>query len=256
MLGQWFEEYDDLALDVQESNYRTFPLNVQRWLNFIDDHPLIAPRIAAWEVEADFRNWFAAIPVQSATVGGNRLDWPIETRSRLALQLGLFRAFGSGELDVAPFALQFFYVQGNFDAQVSNIARRIFTPFARELRREIQKLPLSELTESVDTSVPASDRVVLLDHNSASYKELVDALGKLERAVRDLNDYPDPKLKEQHIAEICAGQELLKPRYTRIAAVWGVLRAPLQFLMKQFAKIEVGHIANLVWKILVKLFGS
>jgi hypothetical protein len=256
MLNSWLDEYEELARDVVESNYQTFPLNVQRWLNLIDDHPLIAPRIAAWEQESDFKKWFAAIPISGGPVGGNRLIWPVETRMRLGLQLGLFRGFGSGELDIAPFALHFFYIQGDFHAQVANITRHIFVPFARELRREIQKIPLTESLENGSGTVPASDRVVPLNHNSAAYKDLMGALEMLERAVRGLNDYPEPEIREQHAAELSAGRELLKPRYARVAAIWGVFRAPLRWLIKQFAEKEIGHIADTVWKLLVSLFGS
>lgn len=247
MIESWLEEYDELARDVSESNYHTFALNVRRWLDFIDAHEIFAPRIAKWEADAEFKRWFEAIPIDEGTMGGTQLDWPRDTSTRLGLQLGLFRALGSGEIDIAPFALHFMYVDGDFHVQVANITRRLFMPFARERRRAIQRLPFTMRADAEDASVEA-DSVVLLDRDGQAYKELVEALEELTERLRRLNDYPAPGLKERHIAELSAGRELLKPDSARRGALWSTLRPPLLWLAKQFAGTEVGHVADLAWK--------
>lgn len=254
MIESWLEEYDELARDVSESNYHTFPLNVQRWLDFIDANDVFAPQIAKWESDADFKHWFAAIPIDYGTIGGTQLNWPRDTVTRLGLQIGLFRAFGSGEIDIAQFALHFMYVEGDFHVQVANITRRLFGPFARELRRAIQRLSLTKGADEEDENF-AEDRVIFLDHGGNPYKELVHALEELTGSLRRLNDYPLPDLKERHIAELSAGRELLKPDRARRGALWSTLRPPLLWLAKQFAGTEVGHVADIAWKWLAGLLG-
>jgi hypothetical protein len=180
---------------------------VQRWLTFIDDHPLVAPHIAAWERSVDFKTWWvAAQQTTGSMVGSGDLDWPNDVLQRLGLQIALHRAFASGEIQLPDFAINFFYTDGNFDAQVYNITAHMFRPFERELRRTLQKIDLTSEPQMDAASVLASDRVVRLDHNSAAYRDVIDALEKLEAAIAGLNDYPTADAKDRHVAELSAGR--------------------------------------------------
>lgn len=250
----WLGEYDELAQDIESSGHESFALNVQRWLDLIDSHPLIAPHVASWEQRIDFPAWYdMAGETVGSFVGSGRLNWPRDALERLALHFGLMRAFASGEIEIYNFTSNFMYIDGNFDAQVLHVGSNLFHPFQRELRRTLQKLDLSQPPALDDATVPASDRVVRLDHNSEAYRKVVTALENLEAAIARLNDYPSPELKERQVAELSAGRRLLNASHARVAAVWAVLRSPLQSLVKLFAEKEVGHLADQVWKWLIQL---
>ena len=124
------------------------------------------------------------------------------------------------------------------------------------LRQAVKSLKeeLEDMDDAGADTAPASDRRVRLDHNSPPYIELIGALDRLTQAIAALNDYPDLDLKEQQQAELSAGKDLLKPLYARTRAIWGVLEAPLRWLMREFAGKEIGHLADAVWKFLTSLF--
>lgn len=249
MLGSWLDEFNELSEDVESSNYQMFAVNVQRWLDFIDSHALVALHLAAWERRANFPAWYAALDPESGD-----LKWPSNSLERLGIHLGLLRTVGSGELRVYNFTLSFFYTQGDFNLQVHQFVQHVFRPFRRELSRTLQKIDLFEPPAVDEADIPASDRVVTLDHNSAPYRELIDALERLETAIARVNDYPAPEMQERQATEIAAGKRLLSAHRVRLSAVWAVLRVSLQWLIKQFAEKEIGHLADHAWTLLLKLF--
>jgi hypothetical protein len=72
-------------------------------------------------------------------------------------------------------------------------------------------------TQSATTTVqgvPASDRIVSLNHNAPEYKQSMKVLTQAIDAVRGNNEYgnADPEDKEQRLAELEAGGRLLKAR--------------------------------------------
>jgi hypothetical protein len=130
---------------------------------------------------------------------------------------------------------------------------QLFRPFERELRREIQKLDLSNPPASDDAYIPASDRVVTLDHNSKTYRDLIDILERIEIELAARNDHPDPALKERQVAEISAGRRMLRAAKVRAVAIYSVLSTPLIWIAKHFADKELGHLADQAWTWLTSL---
>ncbi|MGV7213413.1 hypothetical protein [Bradyrhizobium sp. UFLA05-112] len=82
------------------------------------------------------------------------------------------------------------------------MSRQIFLPTTRELLRHIE--------EHFGKVVPASDRTVTINHNSKECTDADAAVEKLEKAIREANDFDDPLEKEQREAEISAARSLLK----------------------------------------------
>jgi DNA end-binding protein Ku len=104
-------------------------------------------------------------------------------------------------------------------------------------------------------AVPASDRVVSLDHNSPKYIEAVDALAALEQALKETNQYEDPQEKEQHVAEVSAARRLLQSTKVRVMAVSAVLTPVLVAITKRFFDTGLGKIAGKVVDTLWPLLG-
>ena len=98
-----------------------------------------------------------------------------------------------------------------------------------------------------NSSVPAADRVVPLDHNSADYKETIGALETLERVLEQANDYPDPEEKDQRIAELSAVHRLMASTKVRIAVVLSLLTPILTQFTTKFADTLIGKAANFLW---------
>jgi len=103
--------------------------------------------------------------------------------------------------------------------------------------------------------VPASDRVVTLDHNSERYQTTLKELDALTREIEVKNDYEDVADKEERIAELSAGRRLLQSTRVRAAAVGAVLGPALMWLAQKFAGNLVGDLANSLWALIRSLIG-
>lgn len=105
-------------------------------------------------------------------------------------------------------------------------------------------------------NIPAADRTVALDHNSQTYLEANDSLEKLIQSVREVNEYPaDEEDKEQKLAELTAGQQLIAAARVRVQAVKALLEPPLRWFMEKFAGAIVGKFAEVAWKAIQQLLG-
>ena len=102
---------------------------------------------------------------------------------------------------------------------------------------------------------PGINRAVSLNHNSAQYKETMEALDKVEESVRGSNEYNDDEDKKLRLAEMGAGKELLKSTSVRPAAVRAVLAGTLIYLAEKFANAPIGEAALLAWNLVKSLIG-
>jgi hypothetical protein len=186
-------------------------------------------------------------------LGTKDIEWPDERAKRLGIQLLLFRRFASGEIEPGAFAFTLFRSGANINDGIADIVGQIFTPMCRELRRYLEEA-LARQDDS-PSHVPASDRIVTLDHNSEAYRETIEQLDRLVEVLEQVNDYPDIEDKEQRIAELSAGRRMLQSARVRCAAVAAVLGPPLAWLTEKFAGGLIGQIAGSVWQAVKALVG-
>jgi hypothetical protein len=120
-------------------------------------------------------------------------------------------------------------------------------------------LPNADTPEEAESprAVPASDRVVRLDHNSAAYLEADAELTEAIAALRANNAYraSDPEDYEQRLAELEGGQRLLKAPQTRLDAITAVLVRSLQWLAVKLADTVVGKVIEKALTALAALLG-
>jgi len=254
-LAELWEEYDELVADVGNSGYQTFSHNLRRWFVFLDSSAPIAGVVLRTENLAEFKSWYdRCLQTMGGMVGSAQLDWPEDVGRQLGLKLGLFRAFATENVQSTDFCLHFLYVRGDFNAQVSNLITQLFLPMARELRRYVRR-QIQREAELLPV-VPAADRFVDLNHNSAAYREAVEALKKAEEAVSEANDYDDLDDRELRVAEISATRRLLQSTRVRVAAITMVAGPTLTWLAEKFAGGVIGQLASAAWKAIGQLLGG
>jgi hypothetical protein len=181
--------------------------------------------------------------------GPGNLKWPDDWEKALGMRLLLFRAFSEGrqDRDIAGFGFQHINVGNNLNDNAHAVIDQIFRPMARELRRYLERT-IGE--------VPAADRFVKLDHNSAAYHEAIQSLEDLKKTLREANDYPDPEDKDQRIAELSAVQRLLKAVRVRVSAVVTLIGSGLRYLASHFIGTAIDTAAHKVIETLTNLFGA
>jgi hypothetical protein len=132
---------------------------------------------------------------------------------------------------------------------------------ARDLRRKLEaqldaSFGFDEVKKPPEDPIPASDRTVSIDHNSAAYREADEALDRLEHTLVQANDYPDDEDKEQRIAEVSAVRRLLKSTKVRAYAIAALAGPTLTYLAKKFFDTGIGQAATKAIEKLTTLLGS
>lgn len=248
-LDEFFEEFDELASTIRYAQYDYVPQHLKRWFGVFRDAPEPTRGRLSW-LES-LSNWDAVSPtafsgLKGSFVGSGTIEWPEKREDRLSLQLQLFRRIASGDIEAFNFAHDYFYVDSNnINDLVQEFLGQVFDPFVAELRRYLRRNAETEIPGTRDVSVPASDRLVRIDHNSSTYSETLDGIDRLRAAVGESNSI-DAETKERVVGELLAGTELLKPRVARETALKTVLLTVLTWLSLEFASTAVGQIAQVV----------
>lgn len=242
--------FDDLTDEVERARYQFFPDHLRNWFEQIDETPGVNAIIQRLEAGLDFPTWLKEQEKSvSSMAGSGKLRFPEDKEKELGMKLLLFREFANGRAQAFQFAHRFVYTKGDMNALTGEVVSQLFSPMARSLRRLLER----EFTEREDGTVPASDRVVKLDHNSQAYKDAIRALETLERVIRQSNEYDDPAAKEQHAAEVKAGKTLLEGLQVRASALWDLIRNPTAYVAKKFGDSMIGKAAAAAWEAVSKL---
>jgi hypothetical protein len=152
------------------------PDHLANWYRTFDTTARVAAVVRRLEAGVDFKTWRHDL---TRSRGDRGLDLPKEPEKALGMKLALFRRFSESTIDDIPtFGYAFIRVGKNFDDNASNVIQQLFMPMARELRRTLER----EVGE-----VPASERIVTLDHNSEGYRHVMSALETLEDVLRGSN---------------------------------------------------------------------
>lgn len=250
-LNDFFEDYDALTQDVSSAGFGEFENTLKRWAYFLNDNEISGPIVKKLTSQVDFGSWFKDQNSSgSSMVGSKRFDWPLESESRIGMQLKLIGALVDGSVQLTNLLVNYFYKANNLDSMISELNAQLFVPMTRDLRRLIARM-----IKSSPPVVPASDRVVPIDHNSAEYRNAEGTLAKLEEALEQTNDYPDTEDKSQRVAEVSAARRLLRAARVRVEAIVAVILPPLKWLANHFAGGAIGFFASDAIAAIGKLLG-
>jgi hypothetical protein len=221
--------YDDLTDEVARARPQFMADHVDNWFALIDETPMVRDVVKTLETSVGFDRYefinrlkaSDSITLPPPPPGRPRgpLVWPADRDKRLGLQLEVFREISKRHLSVVDFGKKF--IEGADDKEAGKLAiEQVFSPMARDLRRRLE----AGLGDREDLTIPASDRLVKLDHNSAAYTEAMDALAGLEEALRGTNDFGDVEEKEQRVAEVSAARRVLQAVRVRVEPLVSLLQ--------------------------------
>ena len=243
-ISRFLDEFDEISHRVSMARERDFARLLRTWFACLDE----APEIIAREVNRlqELENWDTVsshvMTFSGSMVGSGQLNWPDDKHNRLGGQLLLLRKLASEEMRVMQFSFDYFYSgDNNIDSNVNEMASLFFLPHTEELRRRLEDV----CDDVLDTNfyVPASDRVVELDHNSVSFDLAVSALHETLQHLRDNNSI-EAEDKGRIETEINSGLALMKAPRTRIEAAGVVILGALKWLADRFASALVGAAAG------------
>jgi hypothetical protein len=110
---------------------------------------------------------------------------------------------------------------------------------------------------AIQQVIPASDRIVSIDHNKREYQEVRKRLDELIISVEEDNSTEgfSNEDKEQHLAELRAGRELLQATKVSVSNAVNTFKPALTWVGAAFAGGLIGSMANSVWGLIAKLLG-
>jgi hypothetical protein len=222
--------YDELTEEVIRSRAQFLADHLDNWFEFINETPAVLEFVKRVEgsvglEQYDFFNRIRAsntLPPPPSPLGSRPkgpLVWPAEHDKRLGLQLMVFREIAKRRLSVTEFGTKF--IEGvDANEAPKQVVEQVFSPMARDLRRRLE----ASLADREDLTIPAADRMVKLDHNSAAYSGAIDALEELEEVLRGTNDFGDVEEKEERIAEVSATRRVLQALRVRVEPIVSLLQ--------------------------------
>jgi hypothetical protein len=222
--------YDELTDEVTRSRPQFLPDHLDNWFALIDETPGVRDVVRQIESSASLEQYefinrlkpsrgIQPPPPFPGSRAPGPLQWPADREKRLGMQLRVFREIARRMLPVADFGTQF--IEGANAEEAAKLAvDHVFSPVARELRHRLE----AALAEQEETEIPASDRTVSLDHNSAAYGDAMQALEELEEAIRGANDFAGSEEKEQRIAEVSAVRRVMQAVRVRVQPVVDLLK--------------------------------
>jgi hypothetical protein len=249
--------YDDLTGEVERSSEQFLTDHLENWFSLIDETPGVREFVKQLENSSSYLLWRIELkrplnlPQAGDPQGTNYLMWPQGRDKRLGTQLSLFREISRRHEDAGEIGAKHLLGSSN-STGAKDLVAQVFSPMARDLRRRLE----DELVDRPEQSVPASDRIVRLDHNSAAYAEAIEALARLEYALTTTNEYEDTEERDQLVAEVSAGKRLLQAVRARVSAVAEVLGKGLRYLAKKFVDSGIGKAAGFAWEAIMRLLGS
>ena len=133
-------ELDDFSDSVARSKYRFFSQNLQRWFDFMDQSPSLAPIVRTLEATIDFDSWRKESMSSRESMAHGTLQWPRDGSARLGAFIGLFRRFSANEDEAFNFVLDYISLEANFNDMIFDLVDQVFDPMVRDLRRHFERV--------------------------------------------------------------------------------------------------------------------
>lgn len=248
-------EYNDLASDVANANYTTYEQKLGDFIAFIEQSRWSSQSVAQLITGFDFTAWYADCgETTGSMVGSGELNWAKDRTARLGQQFALFKHFADKEGAFADFSINFMYTGSKYDGMIHEINRQLFGPFSRDLLKHLRRTSPLE-TKSIP--IPASDRVVELDHNAPAYAKLNANLDQLEAAAQQSNELAVHQTAERDrvVAELGAARRLLRAARARVDALVTLLIPALTWLGTQIRDTIVQNSITVAIAALAALLG-
>ena len=141
-LAASFEDLDDAVGDFRNGANAATDKNLFLRFAFLLEQQPIADFLTNVCKEVDYKNWRARAEATTETLGPGELEWPLEIRDRVSIQLTLFQEMASGREDVFSFIAGFYDPIGDH-VGYWDFATNTLGTFVRDLKKLSVRNPLS-----------------------------------------------------------------------------------------------------------------
>lgn len=259
-LDEFLEEYDDFTRQVQGGDYNIFPSRLSQWMHLIDEEDADVSQHIRWlRTRPGADEAYTSLVHFKGGMSDSVLNIPPDRLDRLSAQLLLFSDLNSGKVKFLDFSHALFYDR-NVNASLGKMIDGLFTPFASELRRYIKRNfdePVPEF-DTIDPKeniiVPASDRLVTINHNAPQIIELTELLSNIEEDIRGRNDI-DPGIRSVALSELRASKEILEADSARVGVIQTLVLGCLIWIGTQIAEYAASSLLTGAETLIKAYFG-
>lgn len=238
----FFEDFEHYSTEVTLARHQDFARTLREWFKIFESAPEPLRARISWlrNLLPDGKLASEIIVQGRGMVGSGKLNWPDDLEQRLSGQLQLLEALTEKEDSAWQFAFNFFPGGGNnINDTLAQLVRHLFEPHARELRRYLTR----NVDKPLSGDVPASDRIVRIDHNQLAYTETISAISNTADALVGDNAI-GPEDRDRIKFELDSGMLLLQAETVRVGAIEAVLIQALRWLSANFAGAALGIAAE------------
>lgn len=258
---QFLKEYDEHIRKILLGGVNNFSENYWNWLDFLSDTNIASVRIAfIWVTEYSSldefnKNQKEIFSIQStssltrkedaiwfflSTVEEKFVFWEDFVFLRCAL-------FNFEEERIEFFGTSYFGFLSRFE-NIGKALREIF----------VKCLDLNDSDPTVDDNeqrkIPASDRIVKINHNDPKHQEIIEKLEELEASISKSNSIENED-KDRLQAELKAGEGILKGKTARIEVIKTLLVKGLKYIIKHVTDAAIVFAAEYLLKLICQYFG-
>lgn len=243
----FLEELIEIEMMATNADHQEIQRVLQRWFYTIERAPdnilaIVGGITATTSLQAVNDNM---VRIQNG-IGNNQFVWPLTKEERLGGQHFFLQATSNENFEFTAFLVGFYDTQhGNLNDSNDQFVMRFFSTYARELTRYL------EMRLNGDP-VPASDRIVAIDHNSREFSAIEVGLEKVEIALAGNNSIEDKELTQ---AELAAGRKIIEAPKARVTLVRKLLIGPLVHISEVGRDTALGIAVTSLIGLILAYFG-
>ena len=258
---QFFDRYDKLTKNLYQSDKINFPKNLTRWLYYLinSDIPQVKFVIRGLIEKRSFKEFKKNV---AKYLVENDFDPFINEKSRAFLALravkkksafwndfGILKSICNLEenRDLLPLS----FTAKQYEPAIENVTAGLREIFVKCLEITDDD-PIVDGDEQRE--IPASDRIVKINHNAPEYQKIIEKLEELEASISKSNSIENED-KDRFQAELKAGEGILKGKTARIEVIKTLLVKGLKYIIEHVADVVIVVTAEYLLKLIFQYFG-
>ena len=128
-------EYDSVSDELLNSDNSSFSSNIKRFIHLLNDHEYFIYVNEVVLPNVNFNEWYSnACTTVKSMVGSGPLEWPIERKEYLSMQLSLLNYIADGKEDPPNLCSKFMYAGTYLDDCVDKVNEQITEGFIRNYK--------------------------------------------------------------------------------------------------------------------------
>lgn len=259
---QFLKEYDKLTKNVNESRKDNFPVNLVKWFDYLENSNIVLVKfvIARFMRSPNYDAMYSRFTVYITLSDSDPFIKQIKEARRVLDQVQrrseIWNDFELVKATLEEIKRGVFNVD-NFSPDNQYLLK--FKNFSDGLREIFEKsLGITEADPNVDRGeqreIPASDRIVKINHNAPEYQKIIEKLEELEASISKSNSIENED-KDRFQAELKAGEGILKGKTARIEVIKTLLVKGLKYIIEHVADVAIVVTAEYLLKLIFQYFG-